>query len=51
MTMSISSWETWSHDAWPLGRIILGRKVVLQIKEINKGRKTVQSATSGQGFM
>lgn len=43
MTMSVSSWETWSHDVWPLGRIILGRKGVLQIKEINKGRKRRQS--------
>lgn len=43
MTTSISSWEKWSHDPQPLGRIILGRKGVLQIKEINKGRKIRQS--------
>lgn len=41
--MSISSWDKWSHDSWPLGRIILGRKGVLQIKEINKGREIRQS--------
>lgn len=47
--MSVSIWEQWSHDTWPLGRIILGRNGVLQIKKINKGRKIRQSILLSQG--
>lgn len=32
MTMSVSGLAKWSHDSRPLGRIILGRKGILQIK-------------------
>lgn len=49
MTMSISSCKKWPRDTWPLGRIILGRKGVLQIKEINKRREIRQSVLLPQG--
>ena len=32
MTMSVRGLEKWSHDSWPLGKIILGRRGILQIK-------------------